>query len=105
MEFPGGASDKESACQYRKTWRCRFDPWVRKIPWRKKRQPTPVFLPGKSHQKSLVDYNPQGQKESDMTEETKHSYTGTVAEKVLETAKPACPFPASALSSIMTLDE
>ena len=29
--------------------RCRFDPWVRKIPWRRAWQPTPVFLPGKSH--------------------------------------------------------
>ena len=32
-----------------------FDPWVRKIPWRRKWQLTPVFLPGKSHgQRSLV---------------------------------------------------
>ena len=32
-----------------------FDPWVGKIPWRRKRQPTPVFLPGKSHgQRSLI---------------------------------------------------
>jgi len=29
--------------------RCRFDPSVGKIPWRRKWQPTPVFLPGKSH--------------------------------------------------------
>ena len=39
------------------TWqcrRCRFNPWVRKIPWRRKWQPTPVFLPEKSHgQRSL----------------------------------------------------
>ena len=34
-----------------------FDPWVRKILWRRKWQPTPVFLPGKSHgQRSLADY-------------------------------------------------
>ena len=47
------------------TW---FDPWVRKIPWRRKRQPTPVFLPGKSHgPRSLVGYNPWGLKESDTT--------------------------------------
>ena len=45
---------------------------VRKIPWRRKWQPTPVFLPGKSpKQKSLVGYSPQGvTKESDMTEHT-----------------------------------
>ena len=44
-------------------------PWVRKIPWRGKWQPTLVFLPVKSHgQKSLADYSPWGHKESDMTE-------------------------------------
>ena len=37
--------------------------------WRRKRQPTPVFMPGKSHgPRSLVGYNPWGCKESDMTE-------------------------------------
>ena len=47
------------------TW---FDPWVGKIPWRKKWQSTPVLLPGKSHgQRSLVGYSPWGRKESDMT--------------------------------------
>ena len=47
----------------------RFDPWVRKIPWRRKWQRTPVFLPGESHgQRSLVGYSPRGHKESDMTE-------------------------------------
>ena len=46
-----------------------FNPWVGKIPWRRKWQPTPVFLPGKSHgQKSLVDYSPWGCKELDTTE-------------------------------------
>ena len=38
-----------------------FDPWVRKIPWKRAWQPTPVFLPGESHgQRSLVGYSPQG---------------------------------------------
>ena len=46
-----------------------FDPWVRKILWRRKWQPTPVLLPGKSHGwKSLVGYSPWGRKESDTTE-------------------------------------
>ena len=46
-----------------------FSPWVGKIPWRRKWQPTPEFLPGKSHgQKSLASYNPYGHKELDMTE-------------------------------------
>ena len=44
--FPGGASGKEPVCQCRRRG---FDPWIRKIPWRRKRQPTPVFLPWKSH--------------------------------------------------------
>ena len=49
--------------------RPRFDPWVGKIPWRRKRHPTPVLLPGKSHgQKSLVGYSPRGHKESHTTE-------------------------------------
>ena len=47
----------ESACQRKRTGRCKFDPWVRKIPWRRKWQPTPVFLLGKSHgQRSLAGY-------------------------------------------------
>ena len=46
-----------------------FDPWVRKIPWRRKWQYTPVLVPGKSHgQRSLVGYSPWGHKESDTTE-------------------------------------
>ena len=45
-----------------------FHPWVGKIPWRRKWQPTPVFVPGKSHrQKSLAGYSPWGRKESDTT--------------------------------------
>ena len=47
------------------------DPWVRKIPWRRAWQYTPVFLPGQSHgQKSLVGYSPWDCKESDTTEVT-----------------------------------
>ena len=47
----------------------RFQPWVRKIPWRRKSQPTPVFLPGKFHgQSSLIGYGPGGCKELDDTE-------------------------------------
>ena len=46
--------------------RCRFDPWVEEIPWRRKWQPTPVFLPGKSHgQTSLLGHGVT--KESDKT--------------------------------------
>ena len=43
--------------------------WVGKIPWRRKWQPTPVFLPGKSHgRRSLVGYSLWGSKESDTVE-------------------------------------
>ena len=52
-DFQGGCG-KESSCQ---CWRLGLDPWVRKIPWRKKQQPIPVFLPGISRgQGSLADY-------------------------------------------------
>ena len=51
-------SGKESTWQCR---RCEFNPWVRKSPWRKNWQPTPVFLPGKSHgQRYLAGYSPWG---------------------------------------------
>ena len=46
--FPGGASGREPVCQGRRPKRLRFNPWVGKIPCRRKWQPTPVFLPGES---------------------------------------------------------
>ena len=50
-------SSKEPAYQRGRLWRCRFDPWVGKIPWRRARQPTPVALPAESlGQRSLVGY-------------------------------------------------
>ena len=56
--------------------RPRFDPWVRKVPWRRTWQPTPVFLPGKSQGlRSLVGYSPQGHKELNMIEATKNAHT------------------------------
>ena len=67
--FPCGASGKEPACQCRRCKRHGFYPWDGKIPWRKKWQPTPVFLHGKFHgQRSLMGYSPWGCKESDTTE-------------------------------------
>ena len=62
------ASDKEPACQCRRCKRPGFDPWVRKIPWRRAWQPTPLFLPGEFHgERNLVGYNPYGRKELDTT--------------------------------------
>ena len=67
--FPGGTSGKESTCQYRRHKKRRFDPWVGKIPWRRKWPPTPVFMPRKSHgQKSLVGYSLWDRKQLDTTE-------------------------------------
>ena len=71
FELPRWHRGKESACQCRRHRRLGFNPWVRKIPWSRKWQPTPVFAPGKSHgQKSLADYSLQSHKESDMTKHT-----------------------------------
>jgi len=60
---PGRASQvvrgNESICQCRRCKRCKFDPWVGKIPWSRKWQPTPVFLPEEFHgQRSLMGYSP-----------------------------------------------
>ena len=71
MGFPGGASGKEPTCQCRRHKRHMFFLWVRKIPWRRSWQPTPVFLLGKSHgQRNLVGYSPWGWKESDTIKAT-----------------------------------
>jgi len=59
MAFPDGAAGKEPTCQCRRHKRCRFNPWVRKILWRKEWQPTLAFLPEESHgQRRLVGYSP-----------------------------------------------
>ena len=56
LKWQGG---KESACQCRRHKRCRFNPWVGKIPWNRKCQPTPIFLPRKLHgQRALEGYSP-----------------------------------------------
>ena len=58
--LPWWLNGKESTCQSRRRG---FDPWVGKIPWRRKWQPTLIFLPGKSHgQRSLIAYSPRGYK-------------------------------------------
>ena len=57
--LPRWLSGKESPCQCRRQ-KHGFEPWVRKSPWRRKWQSTPVFLPGEPHgQRSLVGYSPR----------------------------------------------
>ena len=75
--LPRWLNGKESTCQCRRHRRLRFDPWVGKFLWRRKWQPTLVFLLEKSHgQSSLVNYSPWGHKESDRTERlSAHAWT------------------------------
>ena len=71
--LPRRLSGKESASQCR---RHKFNPWVGKMLWRRKWQPTPVFLPGESHgQRNLVGYSPWSDKESDMNEHAHTKFT------------------------------
>ena len=88
--LPWWLTGKEFTCQCR---RCRFKPWVRKTPWRRKWQPTPVFLPGESHgQRSLAGYGPQCPEELDITEVTEHAGTGfqcqNLSQRILLFQKP-----------------
>ena len=89
--FTGGTTGKELACQCRRYKRHGFDPWVGKLPWRRKWLPTPVFFPGKSHgQRSLVSYSPWSRKEMDKFEQLSmhtHKCSGWGRTKILE---PAC---------------
>ena len=65
----GGHTKKIERIPYQHIWIRKVLKRVRKIPWRRIWQPTPVFLSGKFHgQRSLAYYSPWGHKESDMTE-------------------------------------
>ena len=91
---------KEPPCQFRRHKTSAFDPRVRKIPWRRAWQPTPVFLPG---QRILAGYSPWGHKESDLTEATKLAYMWNLSSpsrdgplwkhRVLTTGPPGETFP------------
>ena len=60
---------KESTCSAADSGDTGPVPGAGRPPWRRKRQPTPAFLPGKAHgRRSLAGYSPWGRKESDMSE-------------------------------------
>ena len=66
--FSGVANSEEPVWQCRRHKRWGFDPWVGKVPWRRKWQPTPVLFPGESQgQRRLVAYSPWACEESDTT--------------------------------------
>ena len=69
LGFPDASAAKCHPAMQDTCGRCRFDPGVGKIPWRRTWHPTPVFLPGESHgQRSLVGYSPWGHNKWDKTE-------------------------------------
>ena len=73
---------KESACSAEDAGLI----WVRKVPWRRASQPTPVFLPRESQgQKSLEGYSLKGHKESDMTEATEHARIPHIILTIIDT--------------------
>ena len=73
-----GTGSKESACNAEDV-RLGFSPWVGKIPWRRKRLPNPVFLPGEFHgQRSLAGHRPWGHKELDTTKQLTHTLSAYV---------------------------
>ena len=116
LGLPKWLRGKEFTCQRRRCRRGGFDPRVRTTPWRRKWQPTPVFLPGESHGwRSLVGYHPWGRTESDTTEglgtahnsvisDAEHLFTSLLAihislEKCL--SKPSAHFKISCLVLLM----
>ena len=74
-DFPGSSEVKASACNVGDLGSI---PGLGRFPWRRKWQPTPVFLPGESHGwRTMVGYSPRGHKESDTTERLHFTFTFT----------------------------
>ena len=71
--FSGGSSSKESACEHRRHKRYEFDPWVRKILWSRKWQPTPAFLPGESYRQGAWQATVHGSQE--VRHDSVHAHT------------------------------
>ena len=83
---PGGLVVKNPPAIAGKCKKCGFDPRVGKILWKRKRQPTPVFLPEKSYGwRSLAGYSPWGRKELDTTERLHFSSPNKVTPFIFKT--------------------
>ena len=76
LGFLGSASGKGPACQCRRHKRYWFDPWIRKIPWRRHGNPLLLFLPGESHgRRSLAGYKSMGSQRVRHDWVTEHAHT------------------------------
>ena len=73
LGFPAGTGSKEPACQCRRHKRHWFNPWVRKIPWRRAWQPIPTFLPGESQGREAWWATVHGVAKNWMTEVAQHT--------------------------------
>ena len=86
--FPGDTSGKEFPWQWRRCKRHGFNLWVRKIPWRRKWQPTLAFLPGESHgQKSLAPTVHGVAKESATTQRLNSTYISSPSSGMMKSRK------------------
>ena len=96
--FPTGSSGKEPICQCRRLERCGFDPWVGKIPWRRKWQPAPVFLLGKSHGQRSLGATVHG-----VTKESEMQYLGKISknDRMILVYFQGKPFNISIIKSIL----
>ena len=87
MGFPGGSVVKNHL-QCRRPW---FDHWVGKILWKREWQPTPVFLPGESHEQRSLVATVHGVAESDTTERQVHELVYFVPDPTLHSCLRLCP--------------
>ena len=85
--LPAGASGEEPTCQCRRHKRCGFDPWVRKISWRRAWLPIPALLPGESHRQEL------GRRQS--VAHTEVGVTERLSMHIQPPTQPSCSAPAA----------
>ena len=91
-DFPGGSACKASACNVGDTGDMGSLPGSERPPWKRKWLPTPVFLPGESHEhRSLVGYSLWGCKESNMTEQLTHRQATADVSVQFSSVAQSCP--------------